>query len=452
MPTLRQRRTDHSERFSFTDYVQWVTSGTAAFPTSPNYLETLTGSPTEKIGDDFASYVQKIYKRNGIVAACMAARESMFAEISFRFASVNAGKIGSLFGTDALAILERPFGPNSTTGQLAVRMIQDADLGGQFYGAIRHGRLWRRRPDKVLIVLDGDPNEDEFVSINGFSYYPGGIQPGGKFFTYLPQEIVHWAPKPDPDAEYRGMSWLTPVLREIQSDGAATDHKLEFFDNAATPNMVVKTPADVMTNEQFEKFRAQMNANHVGRGNRHKTLYLVPGADVTVVGKDFQQMEFSEIQGRDEDRIASAAGVPAVIVGLKESLQGSSLNAGNYAQARRRFADITMRPLYRSAAGALELASPPPTNGGPAKLWYDDSGIAAFREDRKDAADIQSVKAATIHTHIVGGWEPDSARAAVDAEDNTLLVHTGLFSIQLQEAGSPKLPQPGADPAKTPAE
>jgi hypothetical protein len=30
--------------------------------------------------------------------------------------------------------------------------------------------------------------------------------------------VAHWSPIPDPLANFRGMSWLTPVLREIDAD------------------------------------------------------------------------------------------------------------------------------------------------------------------------------------------------------------------------------------------
>ena len=37
-------------------------------------------------------------------------------------------------------------------------------------------------------------------------------------------EIIHWAPLPDPEAEYRGMSWITPVIREVMGDTGMTLH------------------------------------------------------------------------------------------------------------------------------------------------------------------------------------------------------------------------------------
>ena len=431
MPSLRQLRAGvpSEERLGFDEYIQWVSAAGANgnFPSS-----SLNPLGYEAPDGSFRSFAE-VYRSNGIVFACMAVRQRIFSEVTFRFASLNNGKIGGLFGNPSLALLERPW-PNGTTGELATRMIQDVDLAGNFF-AVKHGdRLYRREPDKTSIVLDGNPLEDEFVNIVGYVYQPQGKQ--GPTFTYTPDQMCHWSPLPDPLHSYKGMSWLTPVLREIRADNAATDHKAKFFENGATPNMVVKFPPEIMNEEQFEKFKAKLNAEHAGASRAYKTLYLAPGADVEVVGKDFQQMDFSNTQGRDETRIASAAGVPAVIVGLKESLSGSSLNAGNYSAARRNLADGTMRPLYRSAAAALETIVPAPQSIGPSKLWYDDSQVAFFREDRADAANIQQTQAATISAYIQAGFEPASVVAAVEAEDRSLLKHTGLYSVQLQEPGT----------------
>ena len=430
MASLRQLRTaPSSERLGFSEYIQWVSTAGASFPT---YGGSSSGGAAELPDSNFASFAE-VYRSNGIVFACMAIRQRIFSEVTFRFVNLNNGKLGKMFGTPDLQLLEKPW-PNGTTGELAARMIQDVDLAGNFFAVREGNRLYRRDPSKVSIVLTGDPSKDEYADVVGYVYRPGGAT--GPAYPYLPHEMCHWSPMPDPLQSYKGMSWLTPILREIRSDNAATDHKAKFFANAATPNLVVKFPENVMTEEQFERFKAKMEANYAGSSKAYKTLYLAPGADVEAVGHDFQQMDFANTQGRDETRIASAAGVPPVVVGLKESLAGSSLNAGNFSAARRSFADGTMRPLYRSAAAALETIVPAPQDKGASKLWYDDSQIAFFREDRKDASEIQQIQAATISSYIQAGFTPESSVAAAEADDRSLLVHTGLFSVQLQPAGS----------------
>lgn len=426
MPSLRQLRTDGPSR-SWDEVQAWINFANASFPVQTSGL---LGAEPLPSGDDFAS----IYKTNGIVFACMAIRQRVFSQIVFRFAGLNNGKVGKLFGGPEIDILNKPW-PNGTSGDLASRAILDADTKGAFFGVREADTIYRRDPMKMSVVLSGDPLEDEFVDILGYVYRPKGKQ--GPAYTYTPSEVCHWTPVLDPDSSYtKGMSWLTPILREVRSDNSATDHKAQFFANGATPNMVVKFPENVMDQDQFDRFKAKMEAEYAGSRGAGKTLYLAPGADVEVVGKDFKEMDFSETQGRDETRIASAAGVAPVLVGLKESLGGSSLNAGNYQAARRAFADGTMSDLYRGFVSSLETIVPPPQNKGPAKLWFDLSQVPFFREDRGDAATIRSTQATTLKQLIDAGFTPESAIAALEAEDFTLLVHTGMYSVQLQPAGT----------------
>ena len=430
MASLRQRRNapPHAERYGIDDYQAWIQMSGATFPVQTS---TLLGAQPEALADgpDFTS----IYKSNGIVFACMAVRQRVFSQITFRFAALNNGKVGKLFGGPEIDILSKPW-PNGTTGDLATRMITDADSKGAFFGVREGDWIYRRDPLKMWTVLSGNPAEEEFVDIVGYVYRPKGKQ--GPAFSYTPSEVCHWTPNLDPDETYpKGMSWITPILREIRSDNSATDAKASSFANGMTPNMVVKFPENVMTQAQFDQFKAKMDAEYAGSAKTGKTLYLAPGADVDVVGQSFKELDFAETQGRDETRIASAAGVPAVIVGLKESLGGSSLNAGNYAAARRSFADGTMSDLYRGAAAALETLVPAPQKFGPAKLWFDISQVPFFREDRADAATIRQTQATTISSLITAGYEPDTVVAAMEAEDFSLLKHSGRYSVQLLPPG-----------------
>lgn len=441
MTTLRQLRSDGPARNGFDDFQQWIQMAGAQFPIG---LQSSSIDVVDKkeLPDATIAEFKRIYRSNGIVFACSAIRQRIFSEVTFRFVAVNNGRLGKLFGTSDLAILEKPW-PNGTTGELAARMIHDVDTAGNFYGVRHGGRLYWRDPSKMSIILNGNPLVDEFVDVVGYAYQPTGAG-STPTYTYTPEEVCHWSPIPDPDHAYRGMSWISPILREIQSDNAATDAKAQFFRNGMTPNMVVTFPPEVMTQPQFDAFKEKMEKEYRGTRGAGKTLYLAPGADVTVVGKDFKEMDFSETQGRDETRIASAAGIPAVIVGLKESLAGSSLNEGNFGAARRQLADVTMRPLYRSAAAALETIVPAPQKNGQSKLWYDDSGVAFFREDQADAAVNAAKQAETIRTYVIAGFEHDSVIAAVEADDKTLLKWGGLYSVQLQEPGAlnPKLNEP----------
>lgn len=418
---LLGRSSKREKRYTVDDYLSWFTYGGVQYP----IVGAGSTQDREHIENSFVGYVRSIYKSNGIVFACMLARLMVFSEARFLFQDMRDGQPGAMSWSPELEILESPW-PNGGTGELLARMIQDVDLAGNFY-AVREGkRLRRLRPDWVDIVLTAAPADAVESDVAGYLYRPGGV---GNAVPYLPEQIVHWSPIPDPEAQYRGMSWLTPVLREIQGDGYATEHKLKFFTNGATLQTVVSLK-DTVTPQQFGEFVKMFNAAHQGVDNAYETLVVGGGADVTVVGADLKQVDFKATQGAGETRIAAASGMHPVILGFSEGLSGSSLNAGNFNSARRLTANKTMRPLWRSGCAALQsVIRTPPRK----RLWFDDN-VPFLLDDQKDRADVQAKEAQTIRTLIDGGFEADTVTTAVANHDWGLLKHTGNLSVQLQPA------------------
>jgi phage portal protein BeeE len=396
--------------------------------------QTLSGGQ-ETMDANFEGIIQGAYRDNGIVFACMLARYSLFSEARFQFQRWVNGVPGEPFGSPELALLEKPW-TNGSTRDLLTKMMLHADIAGNAYVLRRNGRLTVLRPDWMTVVA-GSPSDDvEAIDTElvGYLYHPGGRYSGKQPIPLVPGEVAHWAPSPDPGAKFVGMSWITPVIREILGDKAATSHKLRFFENGATPNMVVKL--DISDLAKFNAWIEAFEKNHKGATNAYKTLYLGAGADTTVVGTNFQQLDFKVVQGAGETRIAAAAGVPPIIVGLSEGLQAATYS--NYGQARRRFADLTMYPLWGSAASALDDIISSPAG---AELAVVTRHIPFLAEDVKDAVEAQGVESRTIRTLTDAGFTADSVIRAVKASDWNLLVHSGLFSVQLQPPGSSTPPE-----------
>jgi hypothetical protein len=387
----------------------------------------------ERIEGSFESYVRHGLKGNSVVFTCMLARQLPFSEALFRRQSMDDGVPGALSYDSGISILETPW-PNGTTGDLLSRMDQDVSLAGNSYWTRRNGRLRRLRPDWVTIVsgVRGDADGSPFdldADVLGYIYAPkaksGTRSPDPVLLT--PDAVAHHAPVPDPVAQWRGMSWLTPVLREVDADTAATRHKLKFFENGATSNFIVTYDKEIGPAE-FDQYRRLFDEAHTGVDKAYKTIHLGGGADASVVGADLKQIDFKATQGAGETRIAAAAGVGAIIAQLSEGMQGSSLNAGNYVAARRRFADMTLRPLWRSAAAALEKFTDNPDGS---RLWYADKHIDFLSEDAKDAAQIFAVQAQAYRSLVDSGADPDTVRSAIAAGNIGLVEHSGKLSVQL---------------------
>ena len=409
----------------------------------------------EEVSASFAGYIQGMMKSNGVVFACMLTRMLLFSEARFQFRQISNGRPGKLFGTQDLAILEQPW-VNGTTGDLLSRAITDADLEGDFFAYRDGDQLRRMRPDWVSIVIGSQMDVDNVAyaldaEIAGYIYHPGGQHSGVPPIGLLPEDVAHWTPIPDPSTRFRGMSWLTPVIREVQADSAATLHKENFFEKGATPNMIVTLD---LQKEAFDAFVKAFKEQNEGARNAYKTLFLSTGSNAQVVGSNLKDIEYAATQGAGETRICAAARIPPIIVGLSEGLQAATYS--NYSMARRAFSDATLRPLWRSLAASLEKIVNVP---GGAELWYDDRDIAFLQEDQKDAADIQATQAATVHSLLSSGFEPDSVIQYIQSGDWSVLAHTGMLSVQLQPPGTvgqgkgaleQGIPQPASDaPAQT---
>lgn len=398
--------------------------------------QTMKGTPIEALPNHFPSYAQA-YQSNGIIFACMLARQDVFSSVQFAFQRKGANGPSELWTSGLLAPLEEPY-VGGTTQDLLTRMIVDADLAGNAYHVRDRGEILRLRPDWVTLLLSRNPRTGTFQK-DAYIYDEDGPGTNKEPRIFFPEQISHFAPIPDPLATFRGMSRLTPVVREVQHDNQLNRHKQKFLENAATPNVAVVLDKEVDP-AKFERFRELFKKHHRGPENAGETMFLGGGADVTLIGQNYKQMDLKGVQGAGETRIAAAFGVPPIIVGLSEGLAAATYS--NYGQARRAFGDRTMHPLWANAAGSLARIVPAPTDS---RLWYDARHVAFLREDAKDAAEVAFTEAQTMRQLIEAGFTPESAQKAVAAGDYSMLKHSGLVSVQLQLPGAT---QPTTPPNK----
>lgn len=408
---------------------------------TPGLNQTLSGHRIQAVANTLPGYAAALRACPPAFAAQMV-RAMVLSQARFTFRNRPSSRTPRrLFGTTELGVVERPW-PNATTGELLALMEWHAGLAGNAFVIRQPTRLRVLRPDWCAVVY-GSQQEPEHAAtaldgeIIGYVYQNGGIGSArSKPQTILPQDIAHWSPLPDPERPGMGQSWVTAALADIQGDRAATQHKLMFFQNGATPNMVV-SGITAATRDQFNDIVDAMDEKHSGVANAYRTLYLAAGADAKVVGADLKQLDFKATQGAGETRIAMLGRVPAPLLQISEGLAGSSLNAGNFGMARRIFADGWIYPTLQDLCAAVSTIVRVP---GDAELWFDTADMPLLREDAKDAAEITQVQAMTIANLVKEGFTPESAKVAVMGNDMSLLIHTGLVSVQLQVPGSTPTP------------
>lgn len=457
---LPWRKQQHKKIGATITRVPWDTSFIGPYGIEyPLFNQSIVGNQ-EQVGEDFLSFIQYAFKASPIIFACVMNRMLFFSEARFLFREIVDGRPGDYFSDDAaLAPLRTPW-PNGNSGDLLSLAEVHASLAGNFFAVRRGPWVKPLRPDWMTIVLGSNQDPDiDAVDIDaeviGYVYNPGGMAPESELEYLLPENVAHYMPIPDPEAPFRGMSWITPVLQDMLSDKEMVSHKRKFLEAGATPNLAVKLNVEKV--EEFEAWVEKFREAREGEaGNPYRTLFLASAADPVPIGTDMTQLNFRDVQGAGEVRIAAAAKVHPAYAGFTEGLRGSSLSQGNLQEINRQFANTLMRPLWRNFANSFEpIINVPKTgpNGGRVELWYDDRDIPALQQDETAAAQVLQIQAATIGSLIQAGFDPESAVDAVVANDLDRLDHTGMTSVQLYPPGAgPKFPsQNGNAPEPVPA-
>lgn len=402
-------------------------------------LTTTYGSPDrEAILPSLTAFAQNANASDSPVFSAILVRMMLLAEAAFQF---QAKDDKHLYGNTSLSVLEHPWGPDSVSGELISRCEQDASLAGNSYTWAPPGEdvLVRLRPDWVTIVSEQVPVAGGGTYRRKVGYWhqpPAAILSQGSGFMAPAAEVAHWAPIPDPQATFRGMSWLTPVMRDVQGDDAMAQYKIRYLQNNATPNLVLKY-AQKLQPGTVDAIRERVNARYGGPTNAGKTIILDQGADLLAMGNSLSQIDFTNVMGLGVERILAAAGVPPLLIGL-ESIKGAGKS---YQEVIRRFGDLTLRPLWRSLCGALEPLVPGVPAGS--RLWVDTADIAALQDGEQVRAQVTLIRAQALLALQQAGYDRMSAVAAIEAGDMG----------QLEEADEPPpptnlpvqhlLPQPG---------
>jgi phage portal protein BeeE len=393
-------------------YNEYMYSGTyqvSAYDTS--------GRGREAAAAGLVRNARDAYEANGIVFACDLVRMSLFSEARFQFQSAVDNH---LFGNTDLGILEHPW-PNATQGELLARMSQDDTTAGNSYprkvipADESDPLIVQMRPECVSIVSTEarDTAGRLFKQPAGYieDVRPLGIEREPQFYSTA--EVAHYSPVPDGKASFRGMSWLTPVLREIGADVAMTRYKTAHLSNGAMPGIVIKYSRK-LSDVTVDTLAKRLTGKHAGPENAGKIWVLDEGADMTVAGSTLEQLQFDLITKAGERRICAAAGP-----GLLEIL---GFEPGDYQAAVRKLADLWARPRWRQACAALEHLVPTSADIGPVRLWFDVSGIAALREGELQRAQSYLVKTQGLAASVAAGYTRESAIKAADTGDLTQLI------------------------------
>ena len=368
---------------------------------------------------------RQAFTSNGTVYGIVRTRVDLFSQARFVWKWFGAGPrpmASDVFTNGALATLDNP-------AHLLEWMELDVAAAGNSYLVRDGAQLRRLNPEWCTIVLASEREPDDPGAAwdarpFGLIYRPAHL-PKDRAEVFPWAEVAHYAPERDPDARFRGMSYLRPAMEDVQADNGARRYLTKFYENNATSPLIITYPPEVLI-ESIRATKELWDEAHAGVERSFKTAFLGAGADPKVVGMTLKDLDTEAVRKQVHLDITLAAGVPPISAGIFE---------GTYANAKesnRALADKKLRYLWLRAVEALRPLFPAPSG---AELWYDVSGVSALQSDALDDSQVMAAQANTMRTLVDGGFDPLSVTSAVTSGDMTKLVHTGNLSVQLIPGG-----------------
>jgi HK97 family phage portal protein len=287
-----------------------------------------------------------------------------------------------------LDLVARP-NPRQDGAAFLESVVSHLLLAGNAYieGVSLEGRvreLYALRPDRMRAVpgVDGWPE--------AYEYHVGGRSVRFEQDTTQPP-VLHLSQFHPLDDHY-GFPALEAAAVAVDTHNAAAAWNKALLDNAARPSgaLVYAGPdASLLTDNQFERLKAELDENYRGARNAGRPMLLEGGLDWKPMSLSPKDMDFLDAKHNAAREIALCFGVPPMLLGIP----GDSTYA-NYQEANRALWRDTVLPLAARIGAALSQWLAPAF--GAARLMVDADRVETLAADR--AALWERVSAAPFLT------------------------------------------------------
>jgi HK97 family phage portal protein len=229
------------------------------------------------------------------------------------------------------------------------------------------GELHVLRSDRMTVVpgADGWPvGWDYSVGARTHRFRVGEVSPVLHVRSFHPQD------------DHYGLSPMQAAARAVDVHNAASAWSKGLLDNAARPSGALVMAGEVeMTPEQFDRLSVELEG-YQGARNAGRPMLLEGGLDWKPMGFSPSDMEFQRTKEAAAREIATAFGVPPMMLGIP----GDATYA-NYAEANRAFVRLTVLPLVGKVVEALShwLST---HAGEPIRITVDRDRVPALQAER----------------------------------------------------------------------
>lgn len=298
---------------------------------------------------NYESFSANGYEKNVIVYACISKIAEACGSLEWEAYKKSKGRQRTqLESSPVLDLLNRP-NPMMARSTFIESVVGYYKLAGNTFieGVGTKGsdvrqqptELWPVRPDKMRIVAGPGGYPSAYV-----------LEAGGEKRIWpvdrvdLKAMIMHmksWHPRND----WWGLSPLEAGLIALDQSNSGQKWNLALLQNSATPSgvlQVVKSdvnPAGVLTPDQFERLKQQLDEDFTGYKNAGRPLLLEGGLSWEAISLSPKDMEFINNKNVTAIDLCMIYGVPPEILGLGQK------TFRNYEEARLAFYQDTVLPI-----------------------------------------------------------------------------------------------------------
>ncbi|TIX49387.1 phage portal protein [Alteraurantiacibacter aquimixticola] len=183
-----------------------------------------------------------------------------------------------------------------------------------------------------------------------------------------------------PSDDHYGAGCLSAAAPAVAIHNAAAEWNRALLENAARPSgaLVYEGGADTsgLTNDQFDRLKAELTAAYAGGGNAGRPMLLEGGLKWQSLSLSPADMDFAELKAAAARDIALAFGVPPMLLGLPGDNTYS-----NYREANRALWRLTLLPLTGKILSSISEGLAPWFPG--TALSVDLDQIPALAQDRE---------------------------------------------------------------------
>lgn len=238
-------------------------------------------------------------------------------------------------GQGRAELLEALFGQVLLTGNGYLEAVADVDLPVEMH-VLRSDRM------SVVPGSDGWPAAYEY-NVNGRKH---------RFAVAEGQSPICHIKSFHPQDDHYGFSPMQAAASAIDVHNSASRWSKALLDNAARPSgAIVYKGADgqaSLSADQYDRLLGEMETQHQGAKNAGRPMLLEGGLDWKPMGFSPSDMEFQKTKEAAAREIATAFGVPPMLLGIP----GDATYA-NYQEANRAFYRLTVLPLATRVVSSI---------------------------------------------------------------------------------------------------